>query len=143
MPVRVGLTGRWLVCLALVGGCTWTSDQDLYPPLDAEPPRVVGSIPQDGWIQVPSGMELRVWFSEPVDPASVDRGSIYLYTGQELVALRYLVGQEQDGRGLVVLRPERPLLRGVEYILHIRDGVTDLLGNPLHHEVEIRFETQR
>lgn len=142
MPLIPARASPWLACaVLLVGGCTWTSEQELYPPVDGVPPRVVDIIPGDRWIQVPTGVEIRIWFSEPVDPATVDRASVYLFTGQELAQVRYVVGEEQDGRGLALLRPDPPLLGGVEYVLRVRQTVTDRLGNPLDHPVEIRFWT--
>ena len=131
------------VLAACLGSCTLVGEDDLYGVIDADPPRVVESLPADGWIQVPTGMHPKVWFSEPVDPASVKLQSLHLFTGQELVACSYLVSEDEDGRGLVELQPILPMIGGVRHRLRVTDGVTDLLGNPLEQPVEILFTTMR
>ena len=140
MPLRA-----WTLLLLayLLAGCLSASDEKLYPPIDSVPPRVVETLPEDGWMQVPTKMDVKVWFSEAIDPQSVYLSSMHLVTGQELVAASYLVSEEEDGRGLVVMRPLRPMVPGVVHRLRITTGVQDLFGNPLSHQVEISFSTLR
>lgn len=128
---------------AWLQSCTLVGEDDLYGDFDQSPPRVVKSLPADGWIQVPTGLHPKVWFSEPLDPASVSLQSLHLFTGQELVVCSYLVSEEEDGSGLVELEPVLPMIGGVRHRLRVTSGVTDLLGNPLEEPVEILFTTMR
>lgn len=132
-----------MAALVLMAGCTVASDQDLFSVIDGNNPRVEDTLPQDGWIQVPTGITCKIWFSEPVEPATVDIGSIHLFSGPDLAQASYQTGEEEDGRGLVLLRPREPLIPGVRYTLRITSGVTDLYGNPLQRETLIRFHTIR
>jgi hypothetical protein len=131
----------WLVWTAVLTGCALGPEQELFDPIDDQPPAVVATLPEDGWRQVPTGFIPRVWFSEHVDPATVWLGSMRLTSGQALTAASYQVEQGQDGRGQVILRPHRPLIPGVQYSLRITPEITDLYGNPLISEKRIQFET--
>jgi hypothetical protein len=128
------LVGWSLLCGCMIGG-----DEDLFGRFDNVPPRVVGTFPRDGWEEVPTGVDVRIWFSEPVDPESVHRGSITLISGDDLAEGRFEVSAE----GLVVFTPLRPLIPGVAYRLAVTTWVTDLYGNPLEYGVETGFRTLR
>jgi hypothetical protein len=131
----------WISGLVLTAGCTVVSEEDLFSAIDDSKPWVEDSLPQDGWIQVPTGITLKIWFSEPVEPATVSIGNIHLFSGQDLTPASYLAGEEEDGRGLVVLRPRESLIPGVQYTLRITTRITDLYGNPLEAETLILFHT--
>jgi hypothetical protein len=130
-----------LVLFGLCGlfGCTLTADEDLLGSFDDVPPRVLEIFPPDGWEEVPTGVEIRIWFSEPVEPTSVHRGSITLLSGEDLAEGRFEVSPE----GLVVLTPLQPLIPGVAYHLAVTTWVTDLYKNPLEYGVESGFSTLR
>lgn len=136
MPVRIVLA---LLGLCGLFGCTLTADEDLLGTFDDVPPRVLEVFPPDGWEEVPTGVEIRIWFSEPVEPASVHRGSITLLSGDDLAEGRFEVSEKQP----VVFTPLQPLISGVTYHLVITTWVTDLYGNPLESGVETTFSTLR
>ncbi|HOX42584.1 MAG TPA: Ig-like domain-containing protein [Myxococcota bacterium] len=126
--------GRWL------GGCSLEGPA-LYPPLDGQPPRVVASLPADGWIQVPPGLRPRVWLSEPLDEDSLLPGAVRLWSGPREERLGLVAGEDEDGRGVLALEPREPLLGGVRYHLRLEGWVTDRLGNPLGDAWEVEFAT--
>jgi hypothetical protein len=134
-----------LGALAISGtpGCTVVSEEALYPPIDPAAPQVVASFPPDGWIQVPRLAVVQVWFSEPVDPVSVNPVSLFLASGSELADVDYEVSEDEQGQGLVGLRPRLPLIGGVIYQLLVTTAVTDQVGNPLPRPVRISFRTAR
>ena len=136
MPLRSSLL---LAGLCLFCGCMVTGDEDLFGVFDDVPPQVVGTFPEDGWEEVPTSVEVRIWFSEQVDPASVHRGSITLISGEDLAEGHF----EVDGEGLVLFRPLHPLISGVVYRLAVTTWVADLYGNPLEYGLEIGFRTLR
>jgi hypothetical protein len=136
MPLRSAL---FLAGWCLFSGCLLTGDEDLYGVFDDVLPRVIETFPQDGWEQVPTGVDVRIWFSEAVDPVSVHRGSIILISGDDLAEGSFEVSAD----GLVVLRPLQPLIPGVTYRLAVTTWVTDLYGNPLENGLEIGFVTLR
>ena len=141
MPLKPGTILAWLVILVFPGGCGYSSEEELFGVIDGTPPSVAQTLPGQGWILVPTSITVRVWFSEPVDPSSVWLGSIQLISGQDLTSAGYLVGVEEDGRGLVLIAPRDPLIPGVEYVLRITSKVTDLYGNPLDRETLVTFRT--
>ncbi len=123
----------------LFSGCMLAGDEELFGVFDDVPPRVVDTFPRDGWEQVPTGVDVRIRFSEPVDPASVHKDSITLRSGSDLAEGRFEVSAD----GLVLFDPLRPLIPGVTYRLTVTTAVTDLYGNPLESGVETTFETLR
>lgn len=126
----------------LAAGCTLVGDE-LYPPLDDEGPAVVATFPPDGWRQIPLGISCVVWFSEAMEPGSVDAQSVALVSGDFVQRARYRVEVEPDGRGRVTLEPVEPLLSGVTYQLRVGAGLSDLVGNPLTNPQTVTFQTLR
>jgi hypothetical protein len=133
MSVRLAVL---LVGLFCFGACTLTADEDLLGSFDDVPPRVLDIFPPDGWEEVPTGVEIRIRFSEPVEPTSVQRGSITLISGEDLAE-----GSFEVAGALVVFTPLKPLISGVVYRLVVTAWVTDLYGNPLESGVETTFRT--
>ncbi len=134
---------RLVLCIwvaVAASGCTLVGD-DLYDPFDDVRPEVLETLPGDGWIQVPPGIALKVWFSEAIEPGTVNQDHLVLYSGAHLHDCRYRVSVEADGRGLVEIEPFDPLIRGVTYHLQISELITDLAGNPLAARVEVTFRT--
>ena len=131
-----------LVCLYLLfAACAFTADEDLFDKIDNQPPQIVASQPADGWIQVPLGSTIRVWFSEPLDAASVNQGNISLFSGEVTEVVAINTTELEDGRGLLEVIPQRRLIPSVIYHLWISKKVCDLYGNQLPQAVWISFET--
>lgn len=139
----VGSPALVLVAAALaLAGCG-QADSGLYPPGDTTPPQLVETVPAAGWRHVPLELTPRIWFSEPLDPATVVPGNLGLSSGAYHQHCRYRTATEPDGRGRVDLLPERPLLPGVRYHLWLNPGISDRAGNPLPSSVQITFDTIR
>jgi hypothetical protein len=138
MRVWIPLVALWIA----VGGCTLTGDEP-YALLDGTAPELMETFPADGWRQVPNSIQLRVWFSEALEPGAVHQGNLPLFTGEYLQRSRYRVETTPDGLGLVVIEPLEPLLPGVLYQLWAGPGLSDLNGNPLANPGTVRFTTLR
>lgn len=93
--------------------------------IDATAPVLVGSTPLAGTVDVSLASVIELRFSEPVDPASVNAGTVWAVGGSLLTPLSY----EVDG-STVRLRPVAQFIRGASYSIQIA-GVTDLRGNLL------------
>lgn len=94
--------------------------------IDATAPSLVETRPLEGSVDVALASSIELRFSEAVDPASVNGGTVRaIYDGALLTDVTY----EVDG-ATVLLRPVAQLARGKRYAIEIT-GVTDLLGNVL------------
>jgi hypothetical protein len=135
---------RWLLAALVLAGssCTLVGDE-LYPLLDDVAPEVIASFPEQGWLQVPTGITLEVWFSEPIEPATVGRNQVTLFSGDHLQRCRYQAEQTPEGLGLVRIEPVEALIAGVHYRLEITRGITDRAGNPLAAPFGLTFDTLR
>ncbi len=129
--------------VVLISGCMQIGDENLFDLYDQEAPRLLATLPAAGWIQVPRGIRIKIWFSEPIAPETVDSQSISLQSGSQSVTASFLVSVDDQGLGLVELQPWLPLIGGVRYRLQVTEQVTDLLGNPLAQSQEIQFHTTR
>lgn len=135
----------WILLVSLwtaVGGCTFTGDEP-YALLDDTAPELLETFPSDGWRQVPTSIQVRVWFSEALEPGTVHQGNLPLFTGEHLQRSRYRVEITPDGRALVVIEPLEPMLSGVLYQLWAGPGLADLNGNALANPGTVRFTTLR
>lgn len=86
-------------------------------------PTVVGTVPSDGAVGVPLATDVRVTFSEPVDPATLDTTTFHL---------AYDNGAPATGN----------LRYGTTYRVTITRGVRDLDNVALDHETAFRFTTE-
>jgi hypothetical protein len=80
------------------------------------------------------------WFSEPLDPATVTPGTVYLTApgGQEVDGVVAFVA----GSNRVEFRPGQPLRQGARYTVTITTGVRDTSGNALAEDYQWSFTTQ-
>ncbi len=129
-----------MLSAVLASACTITADET-YPRFDDTPPRVLRTFPQNGWVQVPRSVTIKVWFSEPVEPSTVSVATMTLFSGDLFQRCRYEVSQLEDGTCLVQMRPLDMLMPGVEYQLEIYQGVSDLNGNTLLSSTGFSFTT--
>ena len=94
--------------------------------LAAGGPRLVGSTPADGAIDIGAVASLRANFSRPLDAASVDASAISLLRGDTPVEA--LLALSADGRSVSVV-PAGGLADDSDYVLAIRPALRDPFGN--------------
>ncbi|MDP2005178.1 MAG: Ig-like domain-containing protein [Rubrivivax sp.] len=102
--------------------------------VDATGPVLLESTPADGATDVPLDSAIVLRFSEPLDPASLPAGTLWLTTSGTDVPFT----QSVSG-ALLTLQPQSPLLRGQTYDLRIFGSVTDLAGNRMNTDRFVRF----
>jgi hypothetical protein len=124
----------------MVSRCTITGDET-YPVLDDVHPKVLRTFPRQGWTQVPTTVDIKIWFSEPIEPATANVATIGLSTGEHFQRCRYKVHNLLQDQCLVEMIPVEELIGGVEYQLEISQAVSDLNGNGLSSSVVVRFTT--
>jgi len=102
------------------------------------PPAVVGMMPADGSTvaaaDVPALKEVRVTFSEPLDPSSVSEVSVSVQGVRGTVAL------DKDG-ATVVFTAAEPFRQGRSYVVVLSPAIRDLQGIALGDEVRLQFNT--
>lgn len=105
----------------------------------SQPPRVVRTSPPKGQTDVAINATMAVIFSEPVDPATVDDGSIQLTGGGASVAgTLHPLAPPSIGVEFVPSSPLSPL---TAYELVLTDRIKDLDGEPLEAPGLIAFTT--
>ena len=103
-----------------------------------QPPVVVRTTPPDKKTDVPVNSVMSVVFSEPVDPGTINSGTIGLQLNSQLVA----GGASILSDGLhATFAPDAPLAPQTTYTLVITTGVADLAGRPLEQPVQVPFTT--
>lgn len=117
---QIGVDARDVLGQALAAPVSWRFE------VDADAPGVVQQWPPVDAVDVPLDSTVRVRFSEPLDPASLDPTQILLtQAGLPLPITRRIEG----GTDLVIV-PQAPLPRGQQLSLWV-GGLTDLVGNPV------------
>jgi len=102
------------------------------------PPRVVRTSPTPSKLDVPLNAIIRLVFSAPMEPASVQEG-VHLLTGGHVVGTTLAM---VDGQGLVFeLRPTAALVPGALYEIVIGTEVKDVNGTSLASATTARFTT--
>ena len=91
-------------------------------------PRVLSVTPPESATDVEVRPEVRVAFSEPMDPTSIDASTIRL--ARDGTPVTVAVSYEAATR-TAVLRPPQPLERGVSYVASVLQAARDLDGNGL------------
>lgn len=105
---------------------------------DAKRPTVVRTDPKSGKRDVPLNIQLRVIFSEPVDPATVTNSTLVVEEQRSPVEGNIAVSP--DGLEATFL-PTAPLLPETEYTIFVGSGILDLDGSPLDQPVTAVFTT--
>ncbi|GGW96886.1 hypothetical protein GCM10007391_33710 [Alteromonas halophila] len=98
--------------------------------VDTVRPSVIDSNPAYNASDVPVNSALGVQMSEPIDPATVDSGSFWLYD----TLLNQQVGavvSVSDDKTQLTLVPNAALLNGRRYYLRLTSDIEDLFGNTL------------
>ena len=111
-------------------------------PLDTRPPKVSSTTPAAGATGVPLSSAVTVTFDEPLNPATVNAGSISLKdgAGNPVTAQVAYDGATQKA----TLTPQQPLVLGKTYTATVKSGsqgVTDVAGNQLAADHTWSFST--
>lgn len=105
---------------------------------DAKRPTVVRTDPKSGKRDVPLNIQLRVIFSEPVDPGTVTNSTLVVEEQRSPVDGNIVVSP--DGIEVTFL-PTAPLLPETEYTIFVGSGILDVDGTPLDQPVTAVFTT--
>jgi hypothetical protein len=111
------------------------------PPADARAPRVSATTPAAGATGVASGTKVTVTFDEPLDPLTVNAGSITLADGATPVVSQVAY---DDATRTATLTPQQPLAFGKTYTATVKSGsagVTDASGNRIAADHAWTFST--
>ena len=134
-----GLINSWL------SGCADLSGERLYPPIDESELVVLRTAPEDGASDVPVDAAITIWFSKPVDPATVRHDSVAVRSGDLHLRGQLTVDeQEEEEEGLhgrVVLEPFEKLPPSILFHIKVNRAVTDEVGNHLSSEYTSEFMT--
>ena len=106
--------------------------------LDDKPIFVIAVNPSSGAVTVPVNQELRVLFSEPAAPDTLNLGNIYLTQGSSRIS--GVLTPDADNRG-ITFKPSEPLQSFTLYTLVVKDDVTDLVGRKLALPQSVSFTT--
>ena len=105
---------------------------------DAKRPTVVRTDPKSGKRDVPLNIQLRVIFSEPVNPATVTNST--LVVEQQRSPVEGDIEVSPDGLQ-ASFQPTVPLLPETDYTISVGTGILDIDGSPLEAPVTARFTT--
>jgi hypothetical protein len=100
---------------------TTGNDVDLIAPVVATYSSYYGQL-------VPRNVVVRVTFSEPIDPITINSGNFYLYNGAGQPAVPALISISGDRRS-ATLTPTSPLLPNSQYYAQL-SSYSDSAGNP-------------
>ena len=106
--------------------------------LDDKPIFVTAVNPASGAGTVPVNQELRVLFSEPAAPETLNLGNIYLTQGSSRIS--GVLTPDADNRG-ITFKPSEPLQSFTLYTLVVKDDVNDLVGRKLALPQSVSFTT--
>jgi Tol biopolymer transport system component len=94
--------------------------------------------PKSGKRDVPLNIQLRVIFSEPIDPATVTNSTLVVQ--QQLSPVDGNIAISSDGLAATFF-PTAPLLPETDYTIFVGSGILDLDGAPLDEPVTAVFTT--
>lgn len=116
--------GLLLFVLTALIGC---DDRVVGWPIDeAVPPTVLATVPTDGAVDVDPETTVLVFFSEPMDPASVTTTTFTVSDGTTALS-----GQVRLVGVTATFVPDGPLAPGVVYTGRVTRDVADVVGNTL------------
>ncbi|HNY29584.1 MAG TPA: Ig-like domain-containing protein [Fibrobacteria bacterium] len=128
---------RRIVLAALVGS-VWMGCARVVPPAggpeDLEPPRLVGSVPDSGAVGVSRDVQIRLRFTEWVDPTTARSAISVMPAGTKAPDIRV------DGPEVLV-RLREPLDSPSTYVLRIQPGLSDWRRAATKAVQEIPFST--
>jgi hypothetical protein len=125
----------WL-CVGIVALCMFAGcGEDESPPIDIGRPFVTDMSPADEATGVSSYPIVQVWFSEAMDPTTIDTLTFYI-DGLRAHSVAY-----DDAAYKATLYPAKLAEAGTEYDVHVDAAVEDAQGTPLEQEVVFSFTT--
>jgi hypothetical protein len=132
---------RLTTVLPLLAAC---GDAELPPtgpevPAPAPPAglEVVASAPADGAVGVARAAFVTLSFSAPVDPGTVNAGTVGLWRGPESVPFSLAVN-----RTTAWLTPRSLLDLGTTYVVTASRGIRDTAGTPMSRDFRLVFTTK-
>lgn len=122
-----------LVTLVFVFGCA-----DVAPPpggeIDRYPPKITGSIPENGAVNVPPGREVQVFFSERVLPPQSPNAVFFSPRPARLPEMKW-----KSNKLIIIFNEE--FRTNQTYLISLTSEVTDLRRNRLDTGATIAFST--
>jgi len=115
----------------LIAGCASVGTPGGGPE-DKTPPEAVSSNPATGSVSLPPRTPIEVFFSEPVDPASLEASIFVSPTGSARPKVKV-----HGNRAVITLADSLPKVGAL--VLTIGSGVKDLHGNPLKSSLTLAF----
>lgn len=106
--------------------------------LDDKPIFVSSVNPASGAVNVPIDQAVRVIFSEPADPATVNSSTLYLTQGSTRIAGTLRLDADNGG---ATFTPASPLKGFTLYTLVVTDGIADRVGRKLAMPQSVSFTT--
>jgi len=106
-------------------------------PVDREAPTIEGTAPADGAARAEPGGTIRVTFSEPMAPASLNTGTFVVTRGGEP-----LEGVVSTSGAVATFTPIHRLALLADYQVKITTGAQDQAGNALGREHRFRFKVR-
>ncbi|HSG81895.1 MAG TPA: protein kinase [Gemmatimonadota bacterium] len=108
------------------------------PPPDTEAPGLSSSDPARGGQGVRPDQPLRLTFSEPLDPTTVNSESVRLRDAQgNYINIQVFMNEDLQ---TAQIQPVNPLARGARYVLLVGSSITDRAGNALNGD-SVPFST--
>jgi hypothetical protein len=120
-----------VVSLCLIGGC----GDDGSPGKDTSAPTVLDTDPAEGATDVSPYPIVQVWFSEPMDPATIDTLTFYV-EGLQAHSIAY-----DDAEYKATLYPAGLAQASTEYHVHVDSAVADADSHAMGQEMTFAFTT--
>lgn len=160
LPFLLGVA--MLVALLALGGVAWAQTTEFPPsnpecnpdeppppppPDDTTAPAMSRTVPASGATGVDRDKNVRVFFSEGMDPATINGATINLYRGAARPANEVSATVRYDAtRDKAVLNPSVRLAGRTTYTVVVEGGVggvEDEAGNPMQGDHVFSFKTGR
>jgi hypothetical protein len=117
---------------------TFTSSFNTSVPTDNTPPTVTSISPSNGYSSVTYGEDVHVYFSEAIDPATVNSSNFYIAKDGNPISATVTMSSESH----VKINPQSNLKGGATYYtVKVSNQVKDLAGNSLANQFTSAFTT--
>lgn len=105
-------------------------------PPDTIPPALINYFPKHNSINNKENLEIKLYFSEQIDRDSINNYTVFLKGENQIIPCQIKYSPLQRA---IILKPYKSLKRGILYIVHITEGITDKAGNALSNPKNIKF----